>query len=137
VLENTLAGDAVEGGVLEFEPGDVAGVELGPEGAVTGPAARFVEHRRARFDSDDRAVGADGAGEGAHDVAGAAADVEQPIPESGSEQLGRGGPQPLDGGQRACSSGAAISAAASGSASTWLRLPRAARSAILTGGSPG
>ena len=100
VLEDALAGDAVEGGVVEVESRDVAGAELDRKVCVAGPASRFVEHRRARFDTDDRAVGADEASQGAHDLTGAAADVEQPVPEPGPEQLRRGGSQPLDGGQR-------------------------------------
>ena len=54
-------------------------------GAVASSVSRFVEHRCARFDSDDVAVGADQASQGAYDLASPAADVEQPIPEPRSE----------------------------------------------------
>ena len=101
VLEDALAGDTVEGGVVEVESLDVTGPWNSTwSDARAGPASRFVEHRGARFDPDDGAVGADEAGEGAHDLARAAADVEQPGSEPGPQQLGGGGPQPLDGGQR-------------------------------------
>jgi hypothetical protein len=76
---------------IEVESCDVAGAELDVKGVLGGPASCFVEHRRARFDPDDRAVGADEAGQGAHDLAGTAADVEQPGSEPGSQQLRRGG----------------------------------------------
>jgi hypothetical protein len=47
-----------------------------------------------------RAVWADAAGEGAGDVAGAAADVHDSVIEADAEQLGGGRPEPLDGRHR-------------------------------------
>jgi hypothetical protein len=43
------------------------------------------------LDTDDDTVGADEAGQGAHGIAGAAADVEQLVAGPGSDQLRRGG----------------------------------------------
>lgn len=89
-----------KGGVLEVEPSDVAGVELDSAVAVARAASGFIDHDRARFGSDHKTVGADEAGKGAHDLACAAADIEQQGTELGSEQLGRDCSQALDGGQR-------------------------------------
>ena len=48
----------------------------------------------------DRARRSDASGEGAGDVAGAAADVDEVVAEAGAEQLGGSGAQALDGGDR-------------------------------------
>jgi hypothetical protein len=83
-------GDAVEGCVVEVQSRDVTGAELDPNGAASRSATGFVDLRGARFNGDDGALVADEPGEGANELAGAAADIEQPVPEPGSKELGCG-----------------------------------------------
>ena len=127
VLEDALAGDAVEGGVVEVEVGDVTarGTRPGACWCRSGVGLRSSIVSLASM-PDDGAVGADEAGEGAGDVAGAAADVDEPVAEAGPSSSAAAARSRWMAGIDACSSSAAISAAASGSASTSLKLPRVA-----------
>ena len=71
-------------------------------GSVVVPVRRraSVSIVCAGVDAQDRARRSDPSGEGAGDVAGAAADVDEVVAEADAEQLGGSGAQSLDGRDR-------------------------------------
>ena len=88
---------AVDARVVEVEVGGITESELDRRVLASGSLPGDVEHRGTRVETDDRAGRPDGDGKGARRIAGAAADVDQPMAEPRRKQLGRGRPQPLHG----------------------------------------